>query len=83
MWAPLTLWLGVGVVVFDGAGQTEQLDQPAVVHHQGVDVATGQDLRTSRQYSTPHVLDIIRGTRSLQAECIYIYIYKDVLTNTA
>lgn len=68
MWAALTLWLGVGVVVFDGAGQTEQLDQPAVVHHQGVDVATGQDLRTSRQYFTPHVLDIIQDARSLQAE---------------
>lgn len=69
MRAPLTLWLGVGVVVFDGAGQTQQLDQPAVVHHQGVDVATGQDLRTTRQHFTEHVLDIIQDTHSLQAEC--------------
>lgn len=38
------------VVVLDGAGQTEQLDQPAVVHHQGVDVATSQDLRTRILY---------------------------------
>lgn len=70
VWAPLTLWLGVDVVVFDGAGQTQQLDQPAVVLLHGVDVATGQDLRTSRQHFAKHVLDVIRDTHSLQADCI-------------
>lgn len=35
----------VDVVTFDGAGQAEQLNQPAVVHHQRVDVTTSQNLK--------------------------------------
>ena len=41
--------VGVDIVFFDGAGQTAQLDQPAVVHHQGVDVPTCKDLNTAKQ----------------------------------
>lgn len=33
------------LIFFDGAGQTQQLDQPAAVHLQLVDVATGKNLR--------------------------------------
>ena len=35
---------GIHVVLLDGAGQAQQLDQPAVVHEQSVDVAACKDL---------------------------------------
>lgn len=47
----LTLLHAVDVVPFDGAGQTEQLDQPAVVHHQRVDVTTSQNLEIAQPLS--------------------------------
>jgi len=47
--------LGYYVVLLDGAGQTQQLDQPAVVHQQGVDVATGQDLGGTTTWET-HII---------------------------
>lgn len=37
-------------VFFDGAGQTEQLDQPALVLNQRVNVATSQDLKARILY---------------------------------
>lgn len=47
MLSQLTFCLpNVAFVFFDGAGQTEQLDQPALVHNQRVDVATSHDLGT-------------------------------------
>lgn len=48
----------VDVVTFDGAGQAEQLNQPAVVHHQRVDVTTSQNLKKKHpqtQYFMLHI----------------------------
>lgn len=48
----------VDVVTFDGAGQAEQLNQPAVVHHQRVDVTTSQNLKKKHpqtQYLMLHI----------------------------
>lgn len=41
----LTVLQLLDVVAFDGAGETEQLDQPAMFLYQSVDVATSQDLK--------------------------------------
>lgn len=38
------LLVGINFVVFNGARQAEQLDQPALVSHERGDVATGQNL---------------------------------------
>lgn len=69
----------VDVVAFDGAGQTEQLDQPAMVHHQGVDVPTGQDLGAeTRRYRVFYLIQLrkIKQTDRLTDRMFFMVITK-------
>lgn len=45
--------VGVDDVLLDGAGETEQLDQPALFYHQSFDVAARQDLQTTNKEEEP------------------------------
>lgn len=51
--------VGVDVIAVDGAGQTEQLDRPALLLDQRVDVATRQDLWTNTPLLYPSVRALV------------------------
>lgn len=46
------------LIFFDGAGQTQQLDQPAAVHLQVVDVATGKNLGKATMRTTEKLTQV-------------------------
>lgn len=46
------------VILFDGAGQAQQLDQPTEVHLQLADVATGKNLEKATMWSTEKFIQV-------------------------
>lgn len=69
-----TFMAGQFLIIFDGAGQTQQLDQPAAVHLQLVDVATRKNLdkttiRTTKKFT--QVFNIVIPNKYLHICALY------------
>lgn len=58
------------LIFFDGAGQTQQLDQPAAVHLQLVDVATGKNLCKAAIRTTGKLTPVSKDLKPNKHLCI-------------